>query len=121
MAVNFPPMSQSHDSGPQTGKARHTSEIARQQPGLAAALRRAESYLALNRRIAVLLPAELRGKVGVACIEDDCLIVAATTPELATRARLNAGKLLEAARRFWPSPLRRSRIIVVPGMEFKPD
>ncbi len=103
------------------GKARHTREIARDQPGLAAALRHAENYMALNRRLSPLLPPEMRGRLGVACIEHDCMILAAATPELATRARLMSRELLASARRWWPSPLTRSRIIVTPGIEFPQD
>lgn len=114
-------MVQHPESRERGGKARHAREIARGQPGLAAAIRRAESYIALNRRLATLLPTEMRGRLGVACIEHDCMILAAATPELATRARLMSRELLTSANQWWPSPLTRSRIIVTPEIEFSRD
>jgi|GEM_PF-3452536 len=111
----------SAESSRLAGKPRHTREIAAGQPGLAAALRQAESYLALNRRLRDSLPPQMRGRVGVACIDQDCLVLAAATPELATRARLNAASILTAARQWWPTALKRSRIIVVPGLELELD
>ncbi|MGK7297045.1 MAG: hypothetical protein ACNS61_14670 [Candidatus Wenzhouxiangella sp. M2_3B_020] len=80
-------------------------------------MRRTEAYLALNRRIAPVIPASARGEIGIACIDGDCVVIAAASPARATQARLAAGDILDAARRFWPEPLARTRIIVTPGIE----
>ena len=103
--------------GKRETRARSVREIARsasgQAGGLRQALRRAESYLALNERLAPSLPEAMRGKVRVACIEDGVLVLAAPTPAWATQARLQQASLLDAASRHWPTPLSGVRVIVV--------
>lgn len=94
--------------------ARRADAIARGQGGLGQALRRAEAYIALNARLAELIPESARGQIMVACVDGDCLVIAAASSARATQARLLADSLLEAARRHWPGELARSRIVVAP-------
>lgn len=88
----------------------------RDQPGLGAALRHAEACAALNRKLADLIPADARAELGVVRIEQDCLVIAAASGTRATQARRLSSALIRAADRLWPSPIRRSRIIVKPGL-----
>ena len=88
--------------------------------GLQRALRRAETYLALNARLEPELPESMRGHLRVACIEDEVLVLAAGSPAWATRARLHQGRLLDVARGLWPQPLRGVRVIIAPGLESPP-
>lgn len=85
--------------------------------GLQQALRRAETYLALNARLAPELPDGLRDHLRVACVEDEMLVLAAGSPAWATQARFHQARLLEVARELWPQPLRGVRVIVAPGLE----
>jgi hypothetical protein len=105
--------SKSHDPPPDT---RRVGTIARQPGDLGALLRRTEAYIALNARIAEAIPASARGEIGIACVEGDCLVIAAASSARATQARLAAEAILEAARRCWPAPLARARIVVTPGI-----
>ncbi|MCA1780405.1 MAG: hypothetical protein LC637_13830 [Xanthomonadaceae bacterium] len=102
----------------QSGWAR-IREITRGQTGLASALRKAELYLALNRRIQPMLPVSSRGEIAIACIEGDCLVLAAASPARATQARLHAHSILDQVRTLWPAPLRSTRVVVVPGLRLQ--
>jgi len=100
--------------------ARRADEIARARGGgLGQALRRAEAYVALNARLIELIPERARDEIMVACIDGDCLVIAAASSARATQARLLASDLLQAARRHWPEQLARSRVIVTPGIARK--
>lgn len=110
---------QKHESRP-SGIARRADAIARGQGGLGQALRRAEAYLALNARLVEFIPERARGEIMVACIDGDCLVIAAASSARATQARLLADSLLEAARKHWPGELARSRIIVTPDLGRSP-
>ncbi len=104
-------------AGKRETRARSVREITRsasgQPGGLRQALRRAEAYLALNERLDPMLPETMRGRVRVACVENDILVLAAPTPAWATQARLQQAALLDAARRLWPTPLSGVRVIIV--------
>lgn len=102
-----------HDTRP-SASARRADAIARGHGGLGQALRRAEAYMALNARLVDLIPERARGEIMVACIDGDCLVIAAASAARAARARMLADSLLEAARKHWPGELARSRIIVTP-------
>ncbi|MCH8476579.1 MAG: DUF721 domain-containing protein [Wenzhouxiangella sp.] len=80
--------------------------------GLAGLLRLARAFEALDQRLQPLLPEPARGRIQVACIEGDTLVLAAASPTWSSRARLEAPRLLEAAAQIWPTPLRHTRIIV---------
>lgn len=97
--------------------ARSVEQISGDSGALRGALRRAEAFTDLNRRLATSLPEAARGHVRVACIEADCLVIAADSPAWSSRARLLADGLLREAADLWPTPLNRCRIIVVPGSE----
>ncbi|MBY6205172.1 DciA family protein [Halomonas denitrificans] len=96
---------------------RDVREIARSASGLQQALRRAETYLALNARLAPALPEPLRAHLRVACIEGETLVLAAGSPAWATQARMHQASLLEVAKALWPQPLANVRVIVAPGLE----
>ena len=102
-------------------RPRSVREIAgsadRRAGGLQQALRRAETYLALNARLAPELPDGLRDHLRVACIEDEMLVLAAGSSAWATQARIHQSRLLDIARTLWPQPIRGVRIIVAPGLE----
>jgi len=98
------------------GSPRSVRTIGRDQPGLGAALRHAEACAALNRKLADLIPADARTELGVVRVEHDCLVIAAASGSRAAQARRLSGELIRAAGQLWPSPIRRSRIFVKPGL-----
>ena len=100
---------------------RRIDEIGRGANGFGQALRQARAYAALDRRLAEHLPQALRHRIGIACVREDCLVIAASEPAAATRARLIAPELLKHAARQWPTPLKHWRVVVVPGIEFERD
>ena len=104
--------SRSDDSRP-----RRVDSVARNRSGFGRLIRRAEAYAALNRRVGDASPASARGEIGLACVEDDCLVIAAASSTRATQARLAADEILAAARRWWPEPLSRARVVVTPGLD----
>ncbi len=87
-------------------------QIASGDRALSALLRMGRVYDELDRRLQPSLPEGSRGHIRVACIDGDCLVLAATSSAWASRARLEAETLLQAARGFWPEDLNRTRIIV---------
>ena len=88
--------------------------IAAAHPQLARTLRLARTYADLNDRLLPEIPENARGQIRIACVEDDCLVIAAASPAWASRARMLAGDLLAAANALWPESLERWRVIVVP-------
>jgi hypothetical protein len=82
---------------------------------LSALLRAGRMFDELDRRLQTELPESARGSIQVACVEGDCLVLAAESPAWATRARLFAPTLLEAARSIWPQELKIWRVIVQRG------
>lgn len=96
-------------------------QIGRGAGGFSRVLREARSHAALDRRLAEHLPAPLRARIGIACVREDCLVIAASEPAAATRARLIAAQLLDQANQFWPKPLKHWRVVIVPGIEFERD
>ena len=87
-------------------------QIAQRQPGLGSAMRQAEAYLELNRRIQPSLPPDVRDNVQIACVEGDCLMIAAASPVWATRARMLANDILSATNQLWPQPLKSARVFI---------
>ena len=100
--------------------ARRADAIARGHGGLGQALRRAEAYMALNARLIDIIPEPARGEIMVACVDGDCLVIAAASSARATQARLLADQLLDAARKHWPEALACSRVIVTPELKRAP-
>jgi len=95
---------------------RRVDAIAQGHGGMGKALRRAETYIGLNARLRPLIPENARGDITIACVEGDCLVVAAASSARATQARLMADALLQTARAHWPTRLTRTRVIVVPSL-----
>lgn len=87
--------------------------------GFATAIRHAQAFAALDRRIAGQIPEALRSRIGVACVREDCLVIAATEAAAATRARMIAPQLLQLAAANWPKPLTHWRVIVTPDVRFE--
>jgi len=105
-------------------RARRASTIEGDRSGPGQALRKARAYLALNARVQALIPDTARGRIAIACVEDDCLVIAASSSASASQARLLADSLLEAACHHWPERLTRTRVIVMPELNMeasKPD
>ncbi|MFO7764524.1 MAG: DciA family protein [Wenzhouxiangellaceae bacterium] len=99
--------------------ARRVDAIAGDRGGPGRALRQAQAFLALNARLRERIPENARGRIAVACIEGDCLVIAAASSARASQARLLADSLLEAAQRHWPGKLARTRVIVAPGLNME--
>jgi len=91
-------------------------QVAGDDRRLSALMRAASAFEALEQRLGPLLAAEWRDQIRVACIEEGCLMLAARSPAWATRARLQADQLLEAAREIWPGELREVKVVVVPAL-----
>ncbi|MEM7054681.1 MAG: DciA family protein [Pseudomonadota bacterium] len=88
-------------------------QIAQRQPALASAIRQAEAFIELNRRIQPKLPTEVRKTLRVACVEGDCLVIAAASPVWATKARLLANVYLDACNELWPQQLNKIKVVVI--------
>lgn len=95
---------------------RSLEQITGRHRGLGRLLERARDFDRLDREIQAQLPDSMRGRIRVACIEDDCLVLAAAGPAWASRARLMADELLNETNRHLPKPLSRTRVVVVPTM-----
>ena len=87
-------------------------QIAQGQPGLASAIRQAEAFSELNRRIQPKLPIEARAHICIACVDGDRLVIAAASPVWATKARMLAHELLIAANELWPQPLQTTKVLI---------
>lgn len=83
---------------------------------LARTLRAQSLFEALDRKLRPAFSSGCREQVQVACVRDDTLVLAATSPAWASRARLEAPGILEAARRIWPGTLKGVQVIVVPPL-----
>jgi len=79
---------------------------------LASLLRASQAFEALDARLRPHLSEASRGNIRVACVEGDCLVLAAASSAWASRARLEAQNLLEHAKELWPGELTKTRIIV---------
>ena len=103
----------------QQSRARRVSAIEDDRSGPGQALRKARAYMALNARVKHLIPETARGRIAIACVEDDCLVIAASSSASASQARLLADSLLKAASHHWPDRLTRTRIMVMPGLNME--
>lgn len=99
--------------------ARRAEAIAAESAGPGRALRQAQAYLALNARLRAQIPENARAHIAVACVEGDCLVIAAASSARASQARLIAEALLAEARHHWPGELTRTRIIVAPDLNME--
>ncbi len=79
-------------------------------------LRAQGAFQALDERIQPLLPSEVQGKVQIACVDRNTLVIAAASPAWASRARLESMRILDAAAELWPEELTKTRVIVSPSL-----
>ena len=94
---------------------KNLGEIADSNQRLLSLLNAGRLFDALDRVVQPLLPEQARGQIQVACVEDDCLVLAASSPAWASRARLLADTLLNEVNRYLDQqPLKKTRVIVVP-------
>ncbi len=95
---------------------RAVAEISQRHEGLSRLLATARELDRLDARLRQVLPGSMRDHIGLACIEGDTLVLAASTPAWASRARLMADDLLGEARRDGAIELNTARVIVVPEL-----
>jgi len=98
--------------------ADRAAHIVEKSPHLAGLVKAAAALDRLEREITRQMGAgdQDQDHIRIARIDGDCLVLAATSPAWASRARLAAADYLEAARAVWPSALRQTRVIVVPNL-----
>ncbi|NDY96679.1 DciA family protein [Wenzhouxiangella limi] len=72
-------------------------------------------FEALDAKIQPALSQAVRGRIRVACVDGETLVLAADSPVWASRARLEADHALEIARTVWPEALTKVRVIVATG------
>ncbi len=95
---------------------RKVAEISGAHDGLARLLATARALDRLDASLRQVLPGSMREHIGLACIEGDTLVLAATSPAWASRARLMADDLLREANRQLDERLEGTRVIVVPQL-----
>lgn len=94
---------------------RSVDAVAAGDSGLHQLLQAARFFDRLDEQIQPCLPEQMRGMIRIACVEGDCLVIAADSPAWASRARLLADELLNEANRHLDKPLARTRVTVVPS------
>lgn len=97
-------------------KERRINQISRKNRGLTTLLATAHALNRLDARLRKALPDSMRSHIGLACLEDNTLVLAATSPAWASRARLITSDLLYEANQTLDKPLRRTRVIVVESL-----
>ncbi len=100
---------------------RSLEQVAGDDRRLNALLKAGRLFEELDRAIQPALPESARGMIQVACIEGDCLVLAAASPAWASKARLVAQSLLAEANRHLPEPLKRTRVIVAERLPKSPN
>jgi len=93
---------------------REISEVSDSHDGLGRLLATARALDRLDATLRQVLPGSMREHIGLACIEGKTLVLAATSPAWASRARLMADDLLKEANRQMDERLEGTRVIVVP-------
>ncbi len=88
------------------------SAVASDDRRMASLLRASGAFEALDSRLQTHLGEAARGNIRVACVDGNCLVLAAASPAWASRARLEAENLLDQAKQIWPGELTKTRIIV---------
>lgn len=96
------------------------SEILDAHRPMARLLRAQRLFEALDREIQPALSDLCRGRLRVACVDDETLVLAAPSSAWASRARMEANTALSAARQVWPGKLTQVRVIVAPWSEGEP-
>jgi len=97
-------------------KERAVEEVTDSHGGLQRLLQTARALDRLDADLRQVLPGSMREHIGLACIEGETLILAATSPAWASRARLMADDLLREANRRLDQRLTGTRVIVVPQL-----
>lgn len=95
---------------------REISDVSESHDGLGRLLATARALDRLDASLRQVLPGSMRDHIGLACIEDKTLVLAATSPAWASRARLMAEDLLKEANRQLDERLEGTRVIVVPQL-----
>ncbi len=93
-------------------KARPVQAVLNGNRSLAALLRAGRAFDELEKRLRPHMSEISRETVRVACVEGDTLVLSVTTPAWASRARMEAPRLLYEAQAIWPTPLRQFQVIV---------
>ncbi len=96
------------------------SDIVAASTPLARTLRLQRLFEALDGEVQPALTGSCRGHVRVACVDSGTLVLAADSPAWASRGRLEAAAVLDAARAVWPEALKRVQVIVAPPPEQRP-
>ena len=91
--------------------------IAGKDRQLSTLMRAAQAFQALDQHIQPILSDRARGRVRVACVDQDQLVLAAQSPTWASLARLEAEACLEAARAVWPREIKSVKVVVVHSAE----
>ncbi len=97
-------------------KEREIADVSQAHEGLSRLLATARALDRLDASLRQVLPGSMRENIGVACIEGKTLVLAATSPAWASRARLMADDLLREANRQLDERLDGTRVIVVPRL-----
>jgi hypothetical protein len=95
---------------------REIGDVSEGHEGLARLLATARALDRLDAALRQVLPGSMRENIGLACIEGKTLVLAATSPAWASRARLMADDLLREANRQLDERLEGARVIVVPQL-----
>jgi hypothetical protein len=95
---------------------REISEVSQDHDGLSRVLSTARALDRLDADLRQVLPGSMRENIGLACIEGNTLVLAATSSAWASRARLMANDLLREANRLLDERLDGTRVIVVPRL-----
>ena len=95
-------------------REREIAEISGAHDGLGRLLATARALDRLDASLRQVLPGSMREHIGLACIEGKTLVLAASSPAWASRARLMAADLLREANRQLDERLEGTRVIVVP-------
>lgn len=96
---------------------RNIGRIAQEDGGLGRMLATARALDRMDGQLRQILPENMRDHIGLACLEKRTLVLAASSPAWASRARLLASEfLLEANRLLEGGRLEAVRIIVEPAL-----
>ncbi|RFF28749.1 MULTISPECIES: DciA family protein [unclassified Wenzhouxiangella] len=96
---------------------RAVTDVSEGHDGLSRLLSTARALDQLDASLRQVLPGSMREHIGLACIEGNTLVLAATSPAWASRARLMADDLLREANRQLDERLEETRVIVVPQLQ----
>lgn len=97
-------------------KEREIADVSQAHDGLSRLLATARALDRLDANLRQVLPGSMRENIGLACIDGKTLVLAATSPAWASRARLMADDLLREANRQLDERLEGTRVIVVPRL-----